>query len=133
MRTGRFARFAKLPRIIRYARSLRPLLRFARALGLMARGIDRVVRQYSHVINCNVILHPTQGEHARYAQEKRDDDDLDWSKKLRDCGPIGKYPCVNPDEFKRWAGNRRPKGWSVAVRRASRIHVNHIRFLLEMH
>ncbi|MEE3372176.1 MAG: ion transporter [Planctomycetota bacterium] len=71
LRTGRFARFAKLPRIVRYARSLRPLLEFVRALGLMARGIDRIVRQYSHVINCNVILHPTQDEYARYAQEKR--------------------------------------------------------------
>ena len=74
LRTGRFARFTKLPRIVRYAKSLRPLLRFARALGLMARGIDRIVRQYSHVINCNVILHPTRGEYERYAQEKRQDD-----------------------------------------------------------
>ena len=97
VRTGRFARFAKLPRIIRYARSLRPLLRFARALGLMARGIDRVVRQYSHVINCNVILHPTQGEYARYAQEKRDADlELEllcyqihdiWSRLLLEASP----------------------------------------------
>ncbi|MBB72929.1 MAG: hypothetical protein CMJ75_00300 [Planctomycetaceae bacterium] len=71
LRTGRFARFAKLPRLVRYARSLRPLLRFVRALGLLARGIDRIVRQYSHVINCNVILHPTQDEYARYALEKR--------------------------------------------------------------
>ena len=97
VRTGRFARFTKLPRIVRYARSLRPLLRFGRALGLMARGIDRIVRQYSHVINCNVILHPTQGEHARYAQEKRDDDlELEllcyqihdiWSRLLLEASP----------------------------------------------
>lgn len=71
IRAGRAARFARLPRLARYVRILRPVIRLSRALGLMARGIDRLVRQYSHVLNVNVILHPNQEEHDRYAREAR--------------------------------------------------------------
>jgi hypothetical protein len=72
VRAGRVVRFARLPRFVRYVRILRPIVRIARALGLVARGIDRLVRQYGHVLNCNVILHPTQREQELFEQERRE-------------------------------------------------------------
>lgn len=72
MRAGRVVRFARLPRFVRYVRILRPIVRIARALGLVARGIDRLVRRYGHVLNCNVILHPTQREQELFEQERRE-------------------------------------------------------------
>ena len=44
----------------------RPIVKILRALGLMARGIDRIVRRYGQAINCNVILCPTRDEVATY-------------------------------------------------------------------
>lgn len=72
VRAGRVVRFARLPRFVRYVRVLRPVVRIARALGLVARGIDRLVRQYGHVLNCNVILHPTQQEQELFERERRE-------------------------------------------------------------
>ena len=72
VRAGRVVRFARLPRFVRYVRILRPVVRIVRALGLVARGIDRLVRRYGHVLNCNVILHPTQQEQELFEQERRD-------------------------------------------------------------
>jgi hypothetical protein len=72
VRAGRVVRFARLPRFVRYVRILRPIVRIARALGLVARGIDRLVRRYGHVLNCNVILHPTQREQELFEQERRE-------------------------------------------------------------
>ncbi|MFT4556860.1 MAG: hypothetical protein ACI92S_002214, partial [Planctomycetaceae bacterium] len=72
VRAGRVVRFARLPRFVRYVRILRPVVRIIRALGLVARGIDRLVRRYGHVLNCNVILHPTQQEQELFEQERRD-------------------------------------------------------------
>lgn len=72
VRAGRVVRFARLPRFVRYVRILRPAVRIARALGLVARGIDRLVRRYGHVLNCNVILHPTQREQELFEQERRE-------------------------------------------------------------
>jgi hypothetical protein len=66
VRTGRLARFLRLPRLVRYIRILRPIVKILRALGLMARGIDRIVRRYGQAINCNVILCPTRDEVATY-------------------------------------------------------------------
>ena len=40
-------------RVLRFAR-------FLRGFGLMARGFDRLARQYGHVLNQNVILYPTR-------------------------------------------------------------------------
>ena len=74
LRAGRGGRFMRLPRLARYARSLRPLVQIGRPVGLMTRGIDRIVRQHSYVINCNVIMHPTQDEYARYASQTQQDD-----------------------------------------------------------
>lgn len=73
VRAGRVVRFARLPRFVRYVRVLRPIVRIVRALGLVARGIDRLVRRYGHVLNCNVILHPTQQEQDAFEQERRDE------------------------------------------------------------
>lgn len=70
IRAGRVLRYARLPRLVRYVRILRPVIRFIRALGLMARGLDRLVRRYSHILNVNVILHPTQAEYARAARRR---------------------------------------------------------------
>ena len=72
VRAGRVVRFARLPRFVRYVRILRPVVRIVRALGLVARGIDRLVRRYGHVLNCNVILHPTQREQEIFEQERRE-------------------------------------------------------------
>ncbi|MDA0283939.1 MAG: hypothetical protein O3B13_12100 [Planctomycetota bacterium] len=72
VRAGRVVRFARLPRFVRYVRVLRPIIRIVRALGLVARGIDRLVRQYGHVLNCNVILHPTQREQDAFERERRE-------------------------------------------------------------
>ncbi|MDG2360489.1 MAG: ion transporter [Planctomycetaceae bacterium] len=72
MRAGRAVRFARLPRFVRYVRILRPIVRITRALGLVARGIDRLARRYGHVLNCNVILHPTQREQELFEQERRE-------------------------------------------------------------
>lgn len=72
VRAGRVVRFARLPRFVRYVRILRPVVRILRALGLVARGIDRLVRRYGHVLNCNVILHPTQHEQEIFEQERRE-------------------------------------------------------------
>lgn len=66
VRAGRVARFLRLPRFIRYVRILRPVVKLLRALGLMARGIDRIARRYGRAINCNVILCPTREEVAAY-------------------------------------------------------------------
>jgi hypothetical protein len=70
IRAGRVLRYARLPRLVRYIRILRPVIRFVRALGLMARGLDRLVRRYSHILNLNVILHPTQAEYAKAARRR---------------------------------------------------------------
>ncbi|MCA9070536.1 MAG: hypothetical protein KDA84_16505, partial [Planctomycetaceae bacterium] len=48
-------------RVIRIARVLR-VARFLRGFALMARGFDRLARQYGHVLNQNVILYPTRQE-----------------------------------------------------------------------
>ncbi len=71
IRAGRVLRYARLPRLVRYIRVLRPVIRFVRALGLMARGLDRLVRRYSHILNLNVILHPTQAEYAKAVRRRR--------------------------------------------------------------
>ena len=38
------------------------LMRFLRGFGLLARGFDRLARQYGHILNQNVILYPTREE-----------------------------------------------------------------------
>lgn len=48
-------------RVVRIARVMR-VARFLRGFGLMARGFDRLARQYGHVLNQNVILYPTRQE-----------------------------------------------------------------------
>lgn len=62
VRIGRAARFIRLSRLGRYARLLRPVLRLVRAFGFLARGIDRMVRRYDHLLNRDVVLYPTRAE-----------------------------------------------------------------------
>lgn len=52
---GAFGRVVRIARVLRFAR-------FLRGFGLMARGFDRLARQYGHVLNQNVILYPTREE-----------------------------------------------------------------------
>lgn len=82
IRAGRIARFLRLPRLARYVRILRPLIRVFRALGLMARGIDRVVRQFGRTLNCNVILYPNQAELEQY-ERRRPEPDAEQSRLWR--------------------------------------------------
>lgn len=82
VRAGRVARFLRLPRLARYVRILRPLIRVFRALGLMARGIDRVVRQFGRTLNCNVILYPNQAELEQY-ERRRPGPDAEQSRLWR--------------------------------------------------
>lgn len=64
-RLGRLGRLLRLPRLLRYIRVLRPLIRGIRALGLLVRGFDRLVRRYGRLLNHNVILYPTEEELSR--------------------------------------------------------------------
>lgn len=54
-------RIGLIARIVRVSR----LARYFRAFGLLARGLDRLARQYGHMLNQNVILYPTREELAR--------------------------------------------------------------------
>jgi len=74
LRAGRAIRFARLPRFARYVRVLRPAIRIARALGLAARGLDRLVRQYRHLLNWNVILAPTSREQLAWERQAQHDE-----------------------------------------------------------
>ena len=65
LRAGRLARFMRLPRLARYVRLLRPLIRLLRGFGLLARGLDRLARRYGHILNHNIILYPTRQELER--------------------------------------------------------------------
>ncbi len=52
---GAFGKVIRIARVLRFAR-------FLRGFGLMARGFDRLARQYGHILNQNVILYPTREE-----------------------------------------------------------------------
>lgn len=62
IRAGRAARLFRLPRLLRYLRLLRPLVHFVRAMGLLVRGLDRLVPRYAGLLNRHIILHPTVAE-----------------------------------------------------------------------
>ena len=68
IRFGRAARFWRLPRLVRYVRLMRPGLRLLRAIGLLARGIDRLVPRYAALLNRNIVLYPTREELNRAGQ-----------------------------------------------------------------
>ncbi len=71
-RYGRLARLMQLPRLVRYMALLRPLIALLRAFGFMVRGMDRIARMFSRVLNRNIILFPTRGERmtARQARHR---------------------------------------------------------------
>ncbi|MGE3809366.1 MAG: ion transporter, partial [Gemmataceae bacterium] len=62
LRAGRLARFLRLPRLARYLRVARPIIRVFRVYGFLARGLDRLARQYSNLLNRNIVLYPTRAE-----------------------------------------------------------------------
>lgn len=74
LRAGRLARFIRISRLIRYVRVLRPVVQAVRAFGLMARGLDRLVRGNSHILNCNVVLYPTAAETQQYLSRLQRED-----------------------------------------------------------
>ncbi|MBW3542759.1 MAG: hypothetical protein KY476_21060, partial [Planctomycetes bacterium] len=87
VRIGRLGRLLRLPLLARYVRVLRPAIRMLRGFGLLARGFDRVVRQYGHILNQNVILYPRRQELQR-AQQRRLHDRSDLRRldgELNEC------------------------------------------------
>jgi hypothetical protein len=105
LRTGRLARFLRLPRFIRYVRVLRPIVKVMRALGLMARGIDRIMRRYGRAMNCNVILCPTREEVAAYVtnlpEETASTQKLwrrirdEWARLVAEADPVDRIHIAN--------------------------------------
>ncbi|GIW82608.1 MAG: hypothetical protein KatS3mg105_4415 [Gemmatales bacterium] len=64
-RAGRLARLLRLPRLARYVRVARPVIRMLRVFGFLTRGLDRLARQYTMLLNRNIILYPTREERQR--------------------------------------------------------------------
>ncbi len=60
-------------RVVRIARLLRlfRLTRFARALGFLARGFDRIARRYGHLLNHNIVLYPNRQERKVAERERQ--------------------------------------------------------------
>ena len=52
----RTLRFLRIPTLARYLRLARPIIRLGRVLLLSFRLIDRLVRRYAPVFNCNIVL-----------------------------------------------------------------------------
>ncbi|NUQ60892.1 MAG: hypothetical protein HUU20_00275 [Pirellulales bacterium] len=52
----RFLRYLRLPRMVRWLRIARPALRMARLVVFMLRASDRLVRQFSPLLNRNLVL-----------------------------------------------------------------------------
>ena len=62
------AELARVLRAWRLARIVR-LTRYARAIGFLARGFDRLGRRYSHLLNHNIVLFPTRAERREAERE----------------------------------------------------------------
>ena len=56
----------------------------------------------------------------------------DWTELREPAAPCTKDPRVDPDRFTQTSG-RKPHHYEKAVALASDVHLNHMRFLLEMH
>lgn len=69
-RSARAIRLFRLFRVARYLRWLLPAVRMLRAFGFLARGLDRLVRRYGHLLNRNIILYPTRTERALAALDQ---------------------------------------------------------------
>lgn len=80
-RSSRVIRLFRLFRIARYLRWLLPLIRLLRAFGFLARGLDRLVRRYGHLLNRNIILYPNRRERA--AAERESDRVMVRARRLR--------------------------------------------------
>ena len=59
---------ARLLRVWRLGRIFR-LTRYARAIGFVARGFDRIGRRYGHLLNHNIVLYPNRHERRRAEEE----------------------------------------------------------------
>lgn len=76
-RAGWLLRLLRLPRMAQSARILVPLARLVRALGFLARGLDRVVRRHGRLLEREVLLFPNSEERrAAEAQHGREVDPL---------------------------------------------------------
>jgi hypothetical protein len=133
-RAGRVARLLRLPRIARYLRLLLPVIRVARALGFLARGLDRLVRRYGHLLNHGVILHPTHDERVQSNARRtgrwarlwalRAELTLTWKRLLQEAN-AGERPAIATArldglERARLAGLIRPLQGSEGVQRESK-------------
>jgi hypothetical protein len=65
LEAGRAVRLLRLSRIARYMRPLLPFIRLMRALGFLARGIDRIVRSQRGALNRDLVLTPNRQERGR--------------------------------------------------------------------
>ncbi|MEZ6017406.1 MAG: hypothetical protein R3F49_19995 [Planctomycetota bacterium] len=65
-----FLRLVRLPRMAQSARLLMPLMRLVRALGFLARGLDRLVRSHRRLLEQEVLLFPTSAERRAAASRE---------------------------------------------------------------
>ncbi len=67
LHAGEGLKAAELIRVLRAWRLARVvrLTRYARAIGFLARGFDRLGRRYSHLLNHDIVLFPTPAERRR--------------------------------------------------------------------
>ena len=70
-RFGRALRFVRIFRVARYLRWLVPVLRLVRGFGFLARGLDRLVARFGHLLNQNVVLYPTHEERQQASAKRR--------------------------------------------------------------
>ncbi len=113
-RAGRALRLLRLPRLARYVRFLLPLIRMVRAFGFLARGMDRMVRRYGHLLNRNIVLYPNRAERAQAerqhlgpvvrARRLRSELNAEWRELLRSA-PRAERPLVASTRLEalRWA------------------------------
>ncbi|MCP3916445.1 MAG: ion transporter [bacterium] len=65
LHAGFVLRLGRAWRLLRGLRLMLPAIRIARAVGFLAHGLDRMVHRYGHLLDHDVILHPTPRERAR--------------------------------------------------------------------
>ena len=90
-------RVLRLPRLVRYVRLLRPVIRFARLFIFFFRFTDRLVRRYADVFNRNIILFELKDRDA----EERDAAPapaLPDPSALRAAGPRALRASSTPDQ-----------------------------------
>jgi hypothetical protein len=101
-RAALLLRLLRLSRLARYSRLLLPLLRAARAVGFLLRGLDRLVRRYGRGLDFDVILHPTPEERRQARARAKSPQaaywrllsqvEALWTRTLQTCSPADRRP-----------------------------------------